>query len=73
MEYISITQTSSKWNISRRRINTLCLQRRIPHVTRIRTVWAIPADAEKPNDARIKSRWYIKLYQKGRAYRMMTQ
>lgn len=59
MEYMSITQASEKWNLSKRRINTLCLQNRIPRVTRIGTTWAIPVDAEKPRDARIKSGRYI--------------
>ena len=59
MEYMSITQASEKWNLSKRRINTLCSQNRIPRVTRIGTIWAIPVDAEKPSDARIKNSRYI--------------
>ena len=57
--YMSITQASEKWNLSKRRINTLCSQNRIPRVTRIGTIWAIPVDAEKPSDARIKNGRYI--------------
>ena len=34
--------------------------RRIPGATKIGSYWAIPADAEKPNDERIKSGKYIK-------------
>ena len=33
---------------------------RIPGATKIGSYWAIPADAEKPNDERIKSGRYIK-------------
>lgn len=59
MEYMSIAQAAKKWNLSRRRVNTLCSQNRIPRVTRVGTTWAIPVDAEKPSDARIKSGKYI--------------
>lgn len=57
---MSITEASKKWGISNRRIQTLCVQGRISGVSRLGTVWAIPIDAEKPADARIKSGKYIK-------------
>ncbi|MCF0132680.1 MAG: DNA-binding protein [Blautia sp.] len=60
MEYLSISQTAEKWGITRRRIQVLCSQDRIPGAIRIGPVWAIPADAEKPSDARIKSGIYMK-------------
>lgn len=60
MEYLSISQTAEKWNISKRRIQVLCSQDRIPGAMRIGYTWAIPADAEKPTDKRIKSGKYIK-------------
>lgn len=60
MEYLSISQTAEKWNISRRRIQVLCTQGRIPGAVRIGFAWAIPVDAEKPKDQRIKSGKYIK-------------
>ena len=60
MEYLSIKQTSEKWGISVRRIQVLCSENRIPGATKIGSYWAIPADAEKPNDERIKSGRYIK-------------
>lgn len=57
---MSITEASKKWGISNRRIQTLCAQERIPGAARIASVWAIPIDAEKPADARVKSGKYIK-------------
>lgn len=60
MEYLSIKQTSSKWKVSIRRINELCHEGRIPGAVKIGSYWAVPADAEKPKDARIKSGKYIK-------------
>ena len=61
MNYLSIKQTSEKWGISVRRVNILCSEGRIPGATKIGFYWAIPADAEKPKDARIKSGKYIKM------------
>ena len=60
MGYLSITQTAEKWGISGRRIQLLCSHGRIPGATKIGSYWAIPDDAEKPKDARIKSGKYIK-------------
>lgn len=60
MAYLSIHQISEKWGISTRRIQTLCGEGRIPGATKIGSYWAIPDDAEKPIDARIKSGRYIK-------------
>ena len=60
MEYCSIRQISGKWGISVRRIQVLCVEHRIPGAVKIGYSWAIPADAEKPKDARVKSGKYIK-------------
>lgn len=59
MEYLSIRQMTEKWGISARRINVLCSEGRIPGAAKIGSYWAIPADAKKPKDARIKSGKYI--------------
>ncbi len=60
MEYLSIREVAEKWGISKRRIQTLCSEERIPGAFRIGNMWAIPVDAKKPKDARIKSGKYIK-------------
>ena len=55
MGYLSIRQTAEKsW------ISDLCNAGRISGATKIGSYWAIPADAEKPADARIKSGRYVK-------------
>ena len=59
MEYLSIRQTSEKWGLSTRRIQVLCAEGRISGAVRVGYSWVIPADAEKPRDARIKSGKYI--------------
>lgn len=58
-KYISLKETAEKWGIGDRRINTLCLQNRIPGAFKIGNTWAIPENAEKPVDKRIKSGKYI--------------
>ena len=60
MKYMSATEASKKWGISTRRVHTLCAEGRIKGVTRLGIAWAIPKDAEKPADARVKSGKYIK-------------
>lgn len=60
MEYLSAQQMSKKWSISARRIQILCNQSRIPGAYKIGYTWAIPFDAQKPVDARIKSGKFCK-------------
>lgn len=60
MDYLSIKQTSEKWGISTRRIQVLCSEERVPGATKIGSYWAIPSDAEKPKDERVKSGRYVK-------------
>ena len=52
MDYISIAEVAAKWGITRRRIQVLCAQDRIPGLARFGKAWAILKDAEKPADAR---------------------
>ena len=60
MVYLSIKQISERWELSPRRIQVLCANGRIEGAVRIGYAWAIPSNAEKPSDARIKSGKYIK-------------
>lgn len=60
MGFLSTTQASKKWGISPRRIQVLCAEGRIPGVFRVGNTWAIPEEAQKPKDARIRSGRYIK-------------
>lgn len=46
--------------ITVRRIQLLCVEGRIPGATKIGSYGAIPADAEKSDDQRIKSGKYVK-------------
>lgn len=60
MKYLSTFEVAEKWGISPRRVGILCNNDRIPGAQRAESRWIIPADAEKPTDARIKSGKYIK-------------
>ncbi len=59
-EYLTIQQVAEKWDISVRRINKLCNDGRIEGAKRFGNAWAIPDDAVKPDDNRVKSGKYIK-------------
>ena len=58
--YLKISEVAKKWGIKERRINTLCLEGRIEGAVKFGNTWAIPEDAEKPKDERVKSGKYIK-------------
>lgn len=60
MEYMTINEAANKWNLSARRVQTICSEGMIEGVVKFGQAWAIPKDAEKPADKRIKSGKYIK-------------
>lgn len=55
MEYMSVSEAAKKWGISKRRVQKLCEENRIPNVSKIGYMWLIPKDAKKPIDGRTKS------------------
>ena len=59
MDYMTISEAAKKWNLGPRRIQALCASGRISGVERLGRSWAIPKDAQKPVDARIKIGKYI--------------
>lgn len=50
--YMSVSEAAVKFNISKRRVQTLCEQGRIVGVNMVNGIWLIPTGAEKPLDAR---------------------
>ena len=54
MNYISAKETATRWDISQRRVATLCSEGRITGATLIGNTWIIPYNAIKPLDARTK-------------------
>ena len=58
MEFITVKQAAEKWGLSERRLQTMCNDGVIPGVVRFGHAWAIPVDATKPEDKRVKSGEY---------------
>lgn len=59
MGYITIHEAAERWHISERRIQMLCRNHRIQGALKFGRDWAIPEDAKKPDDRRIKDGSYI--------------
>ena len=55
MEYLPIQDYSSRWGISKRRIQILCKEGRVPGAKMIGNIWVIPENTRRPNDARYKT------------------
>ena len=51
MDFMTIKQTSEKWGICIRRVQTLCTEGRIEGAERLGHQWLIPITAEKPQNA----------------------
>jgi len=58
-DYISAKDAAAKWGLSRRQVVTHCINGRIPGAFKLGSGWAVPVNAEKPVDRRIKSGKYI--------------
>ena len=54
MDFITVAEAAKKWNISERRIQKLCEEKRIDGAIKFSRIWVIPQDAPKPLDARRK-------------------
>ena len=55
MNYISAKEAAVEWNISQRRVATLCSEGRIIGAMFVGNSWVIPRDSAKPVDARTKA------------------
>ncbi len=61
---MSAKEAAALWNISERRISTLCKEGRIAGAKKDGRNWIIPTDAEKPADKRVKTGAYRKTVRK---------
>lgn len=59
MDSMTIQEAAQKWGITERRIQVLCSEGRLAGAQKFGRQWAIPANLEKPDDARIKTGKYI--------------
>ena len=53
--YLSIAETAKRFGLSKRRVQFLCEQGRIKNATKLSGVWLVPANAQKPQDGRVKT------------------
>lgn len=52
MEFLTTTEMAEKWNISRRRVTTLCREGRVEGAILRGNTWLVPDNAKKPEDPR---------------------
>lgn len=60
MEFMTVKEAAAKWGLSERRLQTICNEGMIPGVVKFGNVWAIPLEAERPADKRVKTGKYKK-------------
>ena len=56
--YLTINEVAEKWNVSARRVRTMCYNGQINGAAKLGKVWAIPISSEKPIDGRVTSGEY---------------
>ena len=56
MEYLTVRETAEKWSLSDRMVQQFCIDGRIPGAQKFGKSWAIPMEAEKPQDPRVSRR-----------------
>lgn len=54
-DYMSVNEAAEKWNLTIRMVQKMCADDRIEGVVRFGKSWAIPMDAERPTDRRIRN------------------
>lgn len=57
--YLTIREMAEKWGLTIRRVQKMCSDGEIPGASKFGINWAIPENAEKPKDKRIKTGKYI--------------
>lgn len=55
-----VKEAARRWELTERRVASLCMEGKIPGAEKQGHAWLIPTDAEKPKDHRVKTGQYIK-------------
>ena len=58
VEYLTIKEVAEKWDVTPRRVQRMCADGRIDGARKFGRDWAIPANVEKPKDARVTTGEY---------------
>lgn len=53
--YMTVSEADEKWSINKHTVQIMCVDNKIDVVSRFGKSWAIPSDAEKPDDKRVKT------------------
>ena len=56
--YLSINETAKKWGLKPRSVRAMCAEGKIPGASKLGNAWAVPIDAERPEDGRITTGEY---------------
>ncbi len=57
-DYATIREIADKWKLTTRRVQKMCSEGEIPGAAKFGRDWAIPKNAKKPADGRIKTGEY---------------
>ena len=60
-DMISVREAAERWNITERRVSTLCKDGKIAGAKKLGNRWMIPENTRKPLDRRIKTGAYRKV------------
>ena len=52
MNHMTAQEAAERWEISRRRVQILCAEDRVPGALKVANLWLIPKEAQKPKDLR---------------------
>ena len=56
--YVTINELAKRWNMAPRSIQMMCADGKISGAYKFGSVWAVPSEAEKPADGRIRTGKY---------------
>lgn len=56
--YMTVKEVAEKWGVTPKRIQVLCVEGRINGAAKFGREWAIPIDAERPEDKRVTTGEY---------------
>ena len=56
--YTTAKEIASRWGVTVRTVQTMCAEGKIKGAQKFGSVWAIPADADRPEDKREKNGRY---------------
>lgn len=68
MDIMTTEQAGKLWGVTPRRVSELCRDGRIKGAFKIGTSWVMPADTQKPQDARVTNGKWIGYQRKKRAF-----